>query len=292
MAGLSIEEFPEPSKRLRPSHASRFFETKKAAKKEDRVRQRMTKKCKKILGSSDQPLTKRQRRWLRKSIKLANTPASSVYMRKQRDRIVGHLWAAIADNIETAFTFTLAPRSCEVQGGRLDNLDPRKILQKLRSALIRAGFDGRNGWLVCFIHGEHEPNDDVFVVHVHGVGVGSARSAINNLRKQRDFAPREARAAERVYHRVRMSRKKLTGLPEPLTYVVQSFWPERAAFENVEGKRKRQRNKRRIEEPRHTEVLLWLDKWRLRNTCLMMGIQVTREGFRSTSKAYTNGGQS
>ncbi len=292
MSRSSIAGLPKALKRFRPSRTSRYFETKEAAKNEDRTRRRMIKKFEKLSGSPDLTVTKRQCRSLRKSIKLACTPASSVYMRNQRDLIVGHLWSAIADTTETAFTFTLAPRSCEVQGGRLEEIDPKEILQKLRSALIRAGFDGRNGWLVCFMHGEHEPNDDVFVVHVHGVGVGSARSAINNLRKQRDFAPREVRSAERVYHRVRMTRKKLTGLPEPLTYVVQSFWPERAAFENVAGKRKRQRDKRRIEEPRHTEVLLWLDKWRLRDTCLMMGIQVTREGFRNTSKTYTNRGQS
>lgn len=291
MARLSIEDLTKAPKRYRPSRTSRDFESKRAAVEEDRLRGRRIQVLLKRLDRLGTPLSKESLKQLRTSIGAACTPASSVYMRKQRDRLIGHVWAAVADKIENACTFTLVPRSWEVFGGRLDKVDPRALLQQLRSCLNRAGFEGQGGWLICLIHGEHEPTDDIFVIHVHGVAVGSARAAIDRLRKRRDFQGAPTKGKERVARRVRMSRQTLTGLPEPFTYIAQSFWPERVAFENVDGKDKRQRDKRRIEEPRHTEVLLWLDRWRLRDTCLLMGIQVTRGGLRATNRTYTNGGR-
>lgn len=293
MGRLGIEDLGKPPKRYRPSWASQTFETKKAAAMEDQWRLKRLKKQLKRLAQLDIPLPAAELKQLVANIRPARTPASSVYMRKLRNRIGGQLWAAIEADLNAASTFTLVPRSGQIFGGRLHNVDPRVELARLRSALIRAGFDGQDGWLIVVVHGEHEPTEDVFVVHFHGLAVGSARAAIDRLREQRDFDPTEAGAKNKlVARRVRMSRQQLTDLPDSLTYIAQSFWPERPAFENRQGVSKRQRHKRRIEEPRHTEVLAWLNRWRFADTCLLMGIKVTREGLRPTGETYTNGGGS
>jgi hypothetical protein len=117
------------------------------------------------------------------------------------------------------------------------------------------------------------------------------RAVVDRLRKRSNFkSARKGSLSEKVYQRWRMTRQPLSDLPEPLTYTVQSFWPERPIFMSKNGEWERQKEKRRIEEPRHTEVLQWLDWWRLRDTCLLMGISVTRDGFRINQKAYANGG--
>lgn len=290
MAGLGIADIENASKRFRPSVASSEFESKKAAAKEDQRRLKGLRRRLQRIDRLDALITANELQQLISDIERALTPASSVYMRKRRNRIAGQLWAAIADIVEEACTFTLVPRSWRYAGGQLHDADPTKLLGRLRSALIRAGFNGKKGWLIVVVHGEHEPTADEFVLHVHGLAVGSARAAIDRLRNQREFRSRKSeRKSERVARRVRMSRTKLTDLPDPLSYIVQSFWPERPAFENSRKDWKRQRRKRRIKGPRHAEVLEWLNRWSLGDTCLMMGIRVTRNGFRATRQTYTNG---
>ena len=85
-----------------------------------------------------------------------------------------------------------------------------------------------------------------------------------------------------VYRRIKMTRKPLTNLPRPITYLLQSYWPQRALFISDDGARRRARRKRRIAEPQHSQVLLWLDKWNIRDLTLMVGLRVTKTGLQQT----------
>jgi hypothetical protein len=87
-----------------------------------------------------------------------------------------------------------------------------------------------------------------------------------------------------VFRRVWIRRKPLFNLPDPLAYLVQSFWPSRPVYISDDGKRRRVREKRRIPEPYHSQVLLWLDQWRLVDLTLMIGLRVTKSGLIRTKR--------
>lgn len=90
----------------------------------------------------------------------------------------------------------------------------------------------------------------------------------------------------RVTPAIRMSRNSLQNEPDCYTYILQSFWPER--WEGlIDGKFCRRNKKLRIDEPEHTQILLWLDRWRLTELILMVGMKATRNGFVITDRQYT-----
>lgn len=230
----------------------------------------------------DRPGNESALKSLAKRIERAVSPASSVYMRKQRIRIGGHLWSMVADDPDAVSTFTLIPRTWEFAGGSLDQADPRLLLEQLRQTLIRCGAQNADGWLFAAIHGEHEPNENIFRLHVHGLAKGGMREVVSGLRERKHYqSSRKGQGTEKVHQRVRMSRQPLDNLPEPLTYITQSFWPERAIFRASTGSLQRQKRKRRIEEPYHSEVLHWLDHWSLNESVLLMGLQVVKSGLRA-----------
>lgn len=298
MAGRTITDLPKPPRRFSPAHScdrphiTVSFETKEKAKEEDQRRREGVDSVRKkgALGRQGPPVgSTKQLRALAKAIRYQSTPASSRYMRKHRIRIAGALWALIEGEGCKMATFTLLPRRWEFQGGQLHQADPNKLLAQLRIALHRAGASKANGWLFIGLHGEHEPAEDVYVLHAHGLAVGDMINVVDRLRHTGlARSVRVKGANEKVFQRVRLSRAPLRFLPEPLTYVLQGFWPERTRFQKPDGGVARQRRKRRIEEPRHTEVLLWLNRWRLNELTLLVGIRATAMGFRRTRFPYAN----
>jgi hypothetical protein len=213
-------------------------------------------------------------------------------MRPLRNKLAGHIYKLVERDPKLAFTATLIPRQWEFRGGELDRANPKAMLNGLRSAINRAGFDGSKGWLIAGIHGEHEPTSDAHVLHLHAVGSGSARATIDALRKSWCFKSGTGDAGKvNVKRRIRLSRKPLTGLPSPLTYVLQSYWPEKPIFEASDGHDMRWWHKRRIEEPRHAEVLHWLHRNRPRDIVLLMGVYVGAKGLELTKERTPKGGE-
>jgi hypothetical protein len=85
-----------------------------------------------------------------------------------------------------------------------------------------------------------------------------------------------------VYRRVWIRRKALNNMPDPITYLMQAFWPSRPIYVDTAGKRRRVREKRAIRYPYHAMMLLWLDRWRLQDLTLLVGLRVTRNGLIKT----------
>lgn len=222
----------------------------------------------------------------------AESLASSVYMRQLRINVCGNIWEML-DNIEEDYlneyarTFTIVPKSWEFKAGELASVDPNALLNPLRTALYEQGAAESWGWMIAIIHGEFDPIAKVYRLHVHGLALGGMVQAIDRLRTLPNYQTRPKDAEGRpspVYQRVVVNRKPLTDVPQPITYLVQSFWPSRAVIISDDGTRIRQRNKGRISEPYHSEVLLWLNRWRLTDLTLMIGLRVTINGLRQTNK--------
>ncbi|WP_408587698.1 hypothetical protein [Novosphingobium sp.] len=211
--------------------------------------------------------------------------ASSADMRNHRIKVCGHIWQLISKvKTHKVRSFTIIPASWEYQADRLAEADPVAMIKALRAALYGRAAGQASGWLIAFVHSEHDPIGDVFRFHVHGIAYGGMIEVVDRLRtlpnyRSRLHLPDGSRSP--VYRRVRRNRRRLRNLPTPITYLLQSFWPARAVI-SAAGSRYRVRRKGRIKEPRHSQVLMWLDKHRLEDLTLMIGLRATQNGLKQT----------
>lgn len=212
--------------------------------------------------------------------------ASSSYMRALRIEICSHIWKLVREaKTRKVRAFTIIPATGERAGEDLTNVNPTSLKGSLLSALYGRGAGLSHGWLIAFLHSEHDPIADVYRFHWHGIASGEMVEVVDRLRDLPNYRSRlhlPDGSLSPVYRRVRLTRKRLRNLPAPLTYLLQSFWPARALVISEEGKRYRARRKGRIKEPRHTQALLWLDKQRLQDLTLMIGLRVTANGLKQT----------
>lgn len=185
----------------------------------------------------------------------------------------------------TATTFTIVPRGWAFTPQELMSAVPRLLLRAFLGDLYRKGAAAAGGWLFAFIHGEFDPVAGVFRLHVHGACSPEMVLVLDRLRAMAKY--KSVRRLpdgnwDPVYRRVWVRRKPLHSLPDPITYLMQAFWPSRPIYVDEDGKRRRVRQKRAIREPQHSLVVLWLDRWPLKDLTLMVGLRVTRAGLIAT----------
>ncbi len=181
--------------------------------------------------------------------------------------------------------FTIIPSSWEFTAEQLLAVNPILLLAALRTALYEMGAATATGWIFLGLHGEFDPKAKVYRLHVHGIAYGGMAQVVDRLRSLPNYATSRwlpDGSPSPVYRRVRMTRKRVNRLPRPLTYLVQSYWPARALWVSEDGRRRRARRKRRLPEPYHSQVLLWLDKWSIDDLTLMIGLRVTKNGLTQT----------
>jgi hypothetical protein len=186
----------------------------------------------------------------------------------------------------SATTFTIIPRGWEFTPGGLASVVPWLLMAAFRTDLYRKGGARAGGWLFAFVHGEFDPVAGVFRLHVHGACSSEMVPVLDRLRtlpKYRSSRTLPDGAWDPVYRRVWVRRKPLHTMPDPITYLMQAFWPSRPIYVDQDGKRRRARDKRAIREPYHSMKLLWLDRWQLKDLTLMVGLRVTRAGLTRTS---------
>ena len=195
-------------------------------------------------------------------------------------------------------TATLIPRSLEVRPADLGRWTATNLMNRFRSQIKRAETRLKAdpklplktlspGWLLAGLHCEFDPTAKLFQFHYHCIAAGHMIAVLDGLRTESLY--RRA-ANDRVRDRVRMSRKPLDRLPAPLGYPWQLFWPARARGDGTDdevGFNQLHRMKRRIPEPYHTQQLLWLDRQRIEDMTLLMGLRIGPDEFVRT---YTNDG--
>ena len=300
MSRRSIAELRVPQRRFRPDLAKEDagknprFENQTAARQEDAKRAKnLHKSAETAKVASNAALARELAERLECGLaedSSAQSLASALYMRDLRIRVGGALWKLAEDSCFGApATFTAIGRGLEIPGRYLSSVDPRAVCAAFRSNLNRAGAKDATGYLAAFLDGEYEPLSDVFRLHFHGLVAGDMRDVLERLRTTRKYASsRDASAGERVVQHIRVSRRVLTNLPDPLTYLLKPFWPCRWEGD-INGIQRRQGYRSRIPEPRHSQLLLWLDRWSLKDMTLLMGLRVGADGLIATKNPYTNG---
>ena len=292
MAGLGLKDLPLPPDRYRvdrrttnPDGVIRF-ETLADGKREDARRASGLSRtiARGILGPEEEARAQRLQSDLERAARTGKWTASlacHLYMRWLRLRISGHLWRLMRLGSQNT-TVTIIPRRWEFTPDELDGVDPRKLMKGFRTDLYRAGVKEVDGWLFGYLHGEFDSNAKVYRLHVHVACSKAVVPVIDKLRTMGSY--RSTRllpdgSPSPVFRRVWVRRKRLEKMPDPVTYVVQSFWPSRPIHIDENGKRSRLRQKGAIREPYHSRVLMWLDRWSIQDLTLMVGLRVTRAGL-------------
>ena len=208
-------------------------------------------------------------------------------MRHQRETIAGNLWPIVEDtSIGEHGVATLLPRGLTFPADQLRNVSPPVLKRRLQSALDRAGVTAAQGYLFAGLHGEFDSIAAEYHLHWHLVVGGDKLAALERLRESATFARNrrfDGTALEPA--RVRISRLPLTNLPEPLTYSLQSSWPNRPRGTNADtGDRWRGSIRTRIPEPYHAQWLMWMDRWSIGDFVVLNGLRATSEGFELTRR--------
>lgn len=280
MSGRGISKLGLPPEQYRVDLHFPDFETLKDVQREDALRRGREYKAKcEILGYED-PAWKEED-W--------EHPAFATYMREKRVNTCGAIWELIENSgVNNVAAFTLIPPTWEYRADDVSsafNIRGEVLLNGLRYRLNSLGAAEAKGWIIAFIHGEHEPISNVFRLHVHGFACGGMIDVVNSLRGLPDYQTSRWKSdgtPNPVYRRVHISRKPLTDLPRAVSYVLQSYWPAKALLILEDGKRIRARQKSRIKEPYHSMVLAILSQHRLEDLTLMIGLRVTKDGLKQT----------
>lgn len=309
MARLNITQLPLPPRPYRvdlaanPSNGGGTFETYTQAGDENKCRARLLEQAARMATDKSNRL---------KALRLAHelrrssveevppeSPVCSIYLRDQRIRIPGALWQ-LADQVGSHATENdlgrFAPHVRSVSVFRADwemtlvalkRRTPASFLERLRVDLYDCSAGDMGGGAVFALHGEYNPAAGIVRVHAHGIIYGEVATAIDGLRGLPGYRPIRHGTDDnfKMTPAIRLSRSPLTNPPHPYTYCVQPFWPCRWEGE-IDGKLRRQSFKSRIPEPAHSQILLWLDRWHLKDLILVMGLQVTDDGLHLTKPLY------
>ena len=220
------------------------------------------------------------------------TPASSRYMHDIQRRLTGNLLQLIADRPDEPVTVaTLMTPTDHYEPEQLIRVSAARMKGALRQVLVRAGSREADGWLFAGLHGEYDPIAGLYRLHHHLVAGGEMGRLVDGLRNTLKYRlPERALGAARPSPSVRMSRGPIENLAYRASYRLQSYWPEKATGDFAgDGVQRRAGGHPRIDEPHHSQHLLWLDQWAVDELTLMVGLQVNAEGrfVRTREAAYT-----
>ena len=207
------------------------------------------------------------------------TLASKAAFRRIRIPWVRHVETLVQACAGYRMSFaTLLPRSLELPGDGLDGFDPAAAKNALRSYLVRRGIAKCNGWLIAGLHGEYDSIRKVWRIHWHLLVCGDAILIVDGLRNEPDF-----KSIRGETPRVRMTREPLTDIPRIASYLLQSWWPNRPkgifADNLAEG---RTSFRSRLPREQETIWLLWIDKLKLSDLTLLIGVRRSPSGFKIT----------
>lgn len=216
------------------------------------------------------------------------TAACPVFTDEFRHRVVGNLWPHVEDELAgIVVTATLMPTGLWVPAGQLQHQIPKLMMRRLCSDLDRVGVTAQTGFVMAGLHAEFDERREGYDFHYHLVAGGWKARALEGLRDRPKYSvgrsePHEMGMVDRP--RVRVSKQVLTNLPDPLTYAIQYWYPHRptkiVGYDPLQIQRSIGRY--RIRDPYHTEWLVWMNKWCVKDFILLNGLKPTSTGLQAT----------
>lgn len=292
-----LSKLTRPGKRYRPDRAGRRFESKEEKQLEDAKRRQhlIRPGTTASLTLHEQKLAKRlAKKFIQadQRKKLPPTIASARYMRKQRVRIVGRLWELFEKEVKEGgrvSTFHVLPPSWAIPSEELHGLDPHRLLEQFRRDLTRLGKAPMRGWLFASIHGEFDPENEVFHLHLHGLASNTMLRRVNELRYLRKYRlGSKLNKGRKNRPSIRITRKELRDPLRALSYCLQSWWNVKSFTSDADGTTRRTRSKMRIPAHHQARYLIWLDQHRIEDVTILMGLAVKKGRLSRTGKWYRN----
>jgi hypothetical protein len=207
------------------------------------------------------------------------TLSSSLAMRRIRQRVIGALLHALKHHPNSDLqTFTILNEQWVFTPEQLNSITAKSIKNQFRSHLERAGVLGFPGPFIAFLHGEFEPTKEVYVLHFHGVTTAKKAEALRGLKTQPGYVQSDTGAAA-------IKIQNVNDRASQFSYLIKSYWPQKAVRKYSDGKWRRDRKPSRITGLFQIRCLLWLDRQELGNLTIMSGCWSPRNGGPPASRA-------
>jgi hypothetical protein len=229
------------------------FETLDAARAEGKRRARM-------LGQGNQ--TQRRLAKELKGCRLGRRCYLSicpVCQRQTRLWLIGQTLVLMAED-EAVFV-TVIPSDTSVDAGRLAEVCPQRLLNRVRKQLRRCGYHGP---LVGAVDGTYESDRGEFQVHLHFIAIEGDRQALDRFALFYPTTP--TGSAGVVIKPVQEARRAST-----VGYCLKTFWVERVRFCGGSGKLRSQKRRLAVEQAR--EWLEWQANYPTASLILLYGLR-------------------
>lgn len=156
---------------------------------------------------------------------------------------------------------TLIRKTWIYPAGSLYQAEPKKLIDEVRHQFHRNG--AGDAVVIGGLHGDFNAEDNYWQLHIHIIVSGANERTLNQLRKKHYQRTRQ------VYRPM-----KVDPVNDPVrqfSYVLKSYWPQKVRF--IGRSNRMSGSKRRLDEPHHTEHLMWLDQFGLLDLLLLVGVR-------------------
>jgi diadenosine tetraphosphate (Ap4A) HIT family hydrolase len=290
MTRPTIDKLPKPKKRYNVAKLDPKFETRASAFAEDKLRRQLLRRT--ANKASSTKLAKRLRKLAKKLDSIDGrtdqvTLASSQTMRSFRIRFIAAVLQLIdVSKVDDLTRFDLLKPSWIMTFRQLRRQNAKQLMEQFRADLLRAARQldrpktrDNSGFVIACLHGEHlaqEDGTEHFHPHIHLIASGDWIEVVDALRQQRGYASGEQVSAPLLAHR------NVSNLPHALTYLCKAYWPAHWEGTLLESdKASRSRGHRRVPEPLHSKLLLWLDRQPINDCILRIGLTQNRFGLQT-----------
>lgn len=209
------------------------------------------------------------------------TMASARYMREERLDFAASVLEVLepwpADQIRF---FTALPVSGEIAADLLESVDARAFKERLRQQINRLSLVCYSGFLIAVLEAEFEPNGQVYRFHFHGIATGSYIAILNGLKALPSYKRRDkVKRPFRIDHVGDGDERA-----KVVSYLLKNHWKQRRIGPVGEsGTVKRQRKSQRLNEPHHSNMLLWVDRHSVSDLSLFMGCRMRNSKIELTT---------
>jgi hypothetical protein len=167
-------------------------------------------------------------------------------------------------NVKDLRFVTLINPADALPAGDLHTFNPRKLINRFRRQLERAGLPKSETFLIGGVDGEWDEGWFLFQPHLHLItrkdNIALLKSIVKSWPKEPDQI------------RVRLLPKPIYDLPRAVTYLDKSWWPAVARKSNP-LQITPYKDKRRPPPEIELEILLWFDRYRAADLRLSYGLK-------------------
>lgn len=207
--------------------------------------------------------------------------ASALDYRHARIEEAGKILSLVEGDLPDVRVATIVPNGEQFPGAELSNWDFDAFKARFRSQLNRLGIRDADGFVIAYFHCDYDASTGMMSPHWHLLVKGGARAIMKRLRNCAKYRSVRSGASPEspVKTPVRFHKGPPNDAVSAVTYLMKSYWPAITSGLNENGQHVRYKQRQRIPEPLHTNVLMWLHHRRFNDLRLLIGVRERTEGL-------------